>query len=186
MSIWYGSGVTIFRPVQPVEFLQNIPLFSLLDHSELKQIQGLTEPFFTAPGERLFEEGESAEGLYVVERGEVEVRIRSDGGREVILAHLGNGSVLGEMALIAGGPRSASVEAFSPTQGYFLSRRAFEQLKADGGAAPFKIILQLARTLDDRRRALENRFVQLKEDPEVRARLREKATRELIARVCKA
>ena len=178
--------MALLRPTQPTEFLGNIPLFSLLEHAELKLIQGLTEPFFTAPGERLFEEGESAEGLYVVERGEVEVRIRSDGDREITLAHLGNGSVVGEMALIAGGPRSASVEAFSPTQGYFLSRAAFEDLKADSGAAAFKIILQLARTLNDRRRALEHRFLQLKEDPEISARLREKATRELIARVCKA
>ncbi len=178
--------MTLLTPSRNHEFLKNIDLFELLDTAELNDILLHTESFHLASGDRLFSEGDDADGLYVVERGEVEVRVAIDGGRETTLAHLGNGSIIGEISLLAGGKRSASVEAFSPTSGFFLSSSAFDKLRTSGHRAAFKVILQLARTLDTRRRALQDRFDQLKLDPEVGARLKERATRELLARVRKA
>ncbi|MCA9561885.1 MAG: cyclic nucleotide-binding domain-containing protein [Myxococcales bacterium] len=172
--------------VNVAEFLRNIDLFETLETEECLDLLRITEQFVIGAGERLFAEGDAASGMYVVERGEVEVRIKTDANRELVLAHLGNGSAIGEMSLIAGGPRSASVGAVSQTQGFFLAREAFDALRTEGDPIAFKIVLQLARTLDRRRRQLEERFAQLREDPEVDARLKEKSTKELIARVRKA
>lgn len=174
-----------FGQVGSYELLRGVDLFALLTPDQLKRVARLTKPFYLQPGEHLFEEGNEAQGVYLVERGEVEVRIRAEGDRQTTLAHLGNGSVVGEMALIAGGSRSASVVATSPTQGYGFTRLDFELLRDDHPRTASKIVLQLARTLDLRRRLLEDRFHQLREDPEVRIRLKEKATKELIARVRK-
>ena len=180
------AAVTLLKTARNHEFLKNIELFRLLDSSELNDLLLHTEAFHLGSGDRLFSEGDDADGLYVVERGEVEVRAAVDADRATTLAHLGNGSVIGEISLLAGGQRSATVEAFSPTSGFFLARSAFDSLRFSGNPAAFKVILQLARTLDDRRRALQDRFDQLKLDPEIGARLRERATRELLARVRKA
>lgn len=165
-----------------IEFLQTIPLFSALDGGELKELLRMTEPFYVQAGERLFSQGDEADGMYVIERGEVEVRVRSGSGDEVVLAQLGNGAVIGEMALLTGGQRSAAIGAVSQTQGFLLSRQEFESMRRRGRPAAFKIIMQLARTIDGRLRQLEERFAQLKTDPEVAKRLEEDATKELLAR----
>jgi CRP-like cAMP-binding protein len=169
-----------------VEVFRKTPLFSGLEQSELKELLRLSEPCVFMAGSRLFSEGDDGDGMYLIERGDLSVTIARKHGRDLVLAHLGNGAVIGEMSLIDGGTRSASVAAVSQTQGYFLSREAFAKLRRSGLPAAYKLILQLARTLDQRRLQLEDRIDQLREDPEIEAMLAEKTTRELIARVRKA
>jgi CRP-like cAMP-binding protein len=170
----------------PVGFFRNIPLFATLEARELTEVLRVAEPYTASPGERLFGEGDEPTGLYLIERGEVEVSMRQSDKREVVLAHLGNGSVVGEMSLIDGGPRSASVEVVSPAQGYFLSRSQFEALRARGSPAAYKIIFQLARALEERRRQLESRIQEILSAPGLRERLMEQSTKELIAHDRKA
>jgi EAL domain-containing protein (putative c-di-GMP-specific phosphodiesterase class I) len=59
-------------------------------------------------GAELFREGDEGEAAYLIESGEVEIFVMRD-GQELILARRGAGEIIGEMALIDGGPRSASV-----------------------------------------------------------------------------
>jgi CRP/FNR family transcriptional regulator len=92
----------------PVGFFRNIPLFATLDHDELDDLLRWAEPYSYSAGDRLFTEGDHAAGMFLIERGEVEVSMRQTSKRDIVLAHLGNGSVVGEMSLIDGGPRSAS------------------------------------------------------------------------------
>jgi diguanylate cyclase len=61
-------------------------------------------------GEVLFREGDPADCAYVVERGRFQVSIQRDGARHV-LAELREGALIGEMALVDGGPRTATVTA---------------------------------------------------------------------------
>ena len=176
MSDSFGIG--------PVELFKNVRLFSGLDHAELTQILRMAQPISFLSGDRLFEEGSPADGLYVIELGEVEVVIHHEDEPDLVLAHLGNGSVIGEMALIDGGARSASVAVISPTQGYFLHRDRFEQLRNSGETGAYKIIHSLAQILDERRRQLQNRVDQLRLEPPIG--VLERATKELAARVRKA
>src|ERR1700749_4729044 len=64
-----------------------------------------------APGQVVFTEGEPSDHLYVVRDGRVRVLMRSAHGDQVILSVLGPGATLGELSIIDGEPRSASVEA---------------------------------------------------------------------------
>lgn len=168
------------------EFFKDIPLFATLEWGELSELLRYSEDFVVPAGVRLFGEGDSPDGLYVIARGEVEVSIRSGENRELVLARLSNGSVVGEMSLIALGPRSASVDAVAQTSGYFLSRSEFDTLLDSGSLAAYKIVLQLARTLEKRRYRLERRIDEVRLKPETRASLMEQSTKELIARVRKA
>jgi CRP/FNR family transcriptional regulator, cyclic AMP receptor protein len=74
----------------------------------------------------LFMVGDEGDGCYRVEEGLLKASIAAPGGGERILAILGPGSVVGELSMIDGGPRSASVTALRDSKLSFVGRSAFE------------------------------------------------------------
>jgi CRP/FNR family transcriptional regulator, cyclic AMP receptor protein len=76
--------------------------------------------------EALFHAGDSGDGCYRLERGLLKVIITSPRGEERILAMLGPGAIAGELSVIDGAPRSASVFAVKACELSFVSRTAFE------------------------------------------------------------
>ena len=75
--------------------------------------------------EVLFRAGDVADGCYRLEQGLLKVSIASPHGDERILTILGPGSIVGELAIIDGGPRSATVVAIRDCKLSFISREAF-------------------------------------------------------------
>jgi CRP-like cAMP-binding protein len=80
-----------------------------------------------AAGEMLFLKGAAGQGCYRVERGLLKVNIVSRSGVERILAILGPGALVGELSIIDGLPRSATVMALRDAELSFVSRATFEQ-----------------------------------------------------------
>src|ERR1700677_3882431 len=76
--------------------------------------------------EVLFLSGDAGDGCYRVEEGLLKVTMMSRSGTERILAFLGPGAIVGELSIIDGLPRSASVVAVRTAALSFLSRAAFE------------------------------------------------------------
>ena len=76
--------------------------------------------------EVLFLAGDAGNGCYRVQEGLLKVTMMSRSGAERILAFLGPGAIVGELSMIDGRPRSASVVAVRDTKLSFLSRVAFE------------------------------------------------------------
>jgi CRP/FNR family transcriptional regulator, cyclic AMP receptor protein len=74
----------------------------------------------------LFHAGDAGDGCYRVDNGLLKVTMLSPSGSERILAFLGSGAVVGELSMIDGLPRSASVVAVRPAALSFLSRAAFK------------------------------------------------------------
>jgi Fe-S-cluster-containing hydrogenase component 2 len=70
-------------------------------------------------GEALFNEGDKADGLYLIRKGSVMVS-RAIGGRDVVLSYVSAGNYVGEMALMRDAPRSATVRAAVPTEAIVL------------------------------------------------------------------
>ena len=77
-------------------------------------------------GQVLFRAGEPGHGCYRIEDGLLKVTIVSSSGAERILAFLGRGAIVGELSIIDGLPRSASVVSVRNAVVSFLSRAAFE------------------------------------------------------------
>jgi CRP/FNR family transcriptional regulator, cyclic AMP receptor protein len=77
--------------------------------------------------EVLFLAGDPGNGCYRVEEGLLKVTLVSRSGAERILAFLGAGAIVGELSIIDGLPRSASVVAIRAAVLSFLSRAAFEE-----------------------------------------------------------
>ena len=84
-------------------------------------------PLRLAADEALFLAGDSGDGCYLIEEGLLKVAVASHSGGERILAFLGPGAIVGEMSIIDGRPRSASVVAVRQAALKFLSRAAFEE-----------------------------------------------------------
>jgi CRP/FNR family transcriptional regulator, cyclic AMP receptor protein len=74
----------------------------------------------------LFSAGQEGDGCYRVDEGLLKAAVTDPGGDERILAILGPGSVVGELSMIDGAPRSASVVALRDSKASFVSRSAFE------------------------------------------------------------
>src|SRR5262249_48484105 len=74
----------------------------------------------------LFTAGDPGDGFYLVDEGLLKVNVVSSAGSERILAILGPGDLVGELAIIDGAPRSASVTAIRDSKLRFVSRTAFE------------------------------------------------------------
>ncbi len=79
-------------------------------------------------GETLFERGDVGDGCYWLRRGVLKICVASEAGEQRILAILGAGAIVGELAMIDSLPRSATVQAVRPCELSFVSRSAFTDL----------------------------------------------------------
>ncbi|MBW8367456.1 MAG: cyclic nucleotide-binding domain-containing protein [Arenimonas sp.] len=82
-----------------------------------------------AAGQVLFQEGDQADGLYLIRRGSVTVS-RLLGGREIVLSYVAAGNYVGEMALISSAPRSATVRAAVATEAVVLTSERVKRVLA--------------------------------------------------------
>jgi CRP-like cAMP-binding protein len=104
-----------------------------------------TAPVRLKADEVLFLAGDAGDGCYRVADGLLKVTMMSRAGTERILAFLGSGAIVGELSLIDGLPRSASVVAVRAAQLSFLSRAAFEEF-ANKHPEVYKSLLTLIAT----------------------------------------
>ena len=112
-----------------VEHLKNIPLFKSLNEEEFTSIHEKLEEVNYTKNTLVFEAGEIGDCLYVVVEGEVEVYIESgEKSDKIILSTLGKGDYFGEMSLITGEPRSASILTLEECVFLRLSKSDFDQL----------------------------------------------------------
>jgi CRP-like cAMP-binding protein len=104
------------------------PIFSLLTTDEVKRLAHTARPLTFGPLERIIVQGQEGESLFVVVDGAVEVMLRREDGREVNLGLRPYPTVLGEMSLLTGAPRSATVRAVEGALVYEIGRRQYEPI----------------------------------------------------------
>jgi CRP-like cAMP-binding protein len=101
-------------------------LFSVLPAELSSRLFGQARIVSLARDQILFLAGDAADGCYLVEDGLLKVNIVAPTGGERILAILGPGTLVGELSMIDGAPRSASVAAIRESKVAFVSRAAFD------------------------------------------------------------
>src|SRR5688500_12777999 len=130
-----------------VASLSDVPLFSGLDPASCAEIESRMARRDFPPQATLMREGSVGDAAFLLLAGHVSVRRRDpDTGIEFELAQLGPGQMIGEMALLAGKARNASVVALEPTACAVLSRADFDQALRQHPA----IALSLARSIAER------------------------------------
>jgi CRP-like cAMP-binding protein len=126
----------------PVELLQRVPLFADFERSDLERLARSFKQRTFEAGSKVADEGRSAAGFFVIERGEASVSVR---GAE--RDKLGPGDYFGEIALIDEGARSATVTADSELRCYGLTSWEFRPLVESNASIAWKLLETMAKRL---------------------------------------
>jgi len=134
--------------------LADVSLFSALDEpQQLDEIVSLMRPFAVEPGNALFQQGDPGDGLYVLTKGRAIVRARMPGDYFRTIDSLSPGAVLGEISLIDRESRSATVEAATRVEGWYLDERAFRVLRAANRTAARRVMEHICGVVCERIRS---------------------------------
>ena len=98
-------------------------------------------------GVRVFHEGDTSDACYVVRSGDLRVTREHSDGRAIALATLGPGDIFGELAMLDGGTRSASVETLADSELLALPARDVRRLLAEHPEIAVKLVVALTRRL---------------------------------------
>ena len=120
--------------------LQRVTFFADLDRRQTEQVARLLKERRFAKGETVILEGSGAAAFYIIDTGEAAVSSRG-----VPINVLGPGDHFGEIALIDGGPRSATVVASTDLVCYGLTYWEFRPLVERNGTIAWKLLQALAR-----------------------------------------
>jgi CRP/FNR family cyclic AMP-dependent transcriptional regulator len=133
-------------------FLKQVPLFQGLSDDEIRSIAAHAVMRKVSKNTVLLREGEQPVSLYVVQRGKVHVSVSGEDGRELVLSILGPNELFGELALIDGEPRSATVIATDDSEIAVVSRSDFADCLRKNPDIAIKLLKGLAlrvRELND-------------------------------------
>ena len=122
-----------------IELLKRVPLFSECSKRELEYIAQIADEIGVPAGRTLIEEGKPGREFFVIAEGTVEVRRN---GRKLPLR--GDANYFGEMALLTGKPRNATVTTTSPVRALVITDRAFKQLLEQVRSLSPKLLSSLA------------------------------------------
>ncbi len=124
--------------------LKRVPLFSPLNEDDLGKIRNLCVTQHYVKDQIILIEEEAGNTLFLIQKGRVKVSRMSDDGREVILSILEPGDFFGELSLIDGKARSASVTAIEDSEVLMLRRGDFLGLLADYPQISISLMKELA------------------------------------------
>ena len=125
-----------------LERLGALPMFSGCSKQELRDVARIVDELHVEPGRVLMSQGDAGQEAFVIEEGTAEV-VR-DGQ---LLATVGPGSYVGELALIDAGPRSATVTATSPMRVLVIGTREFSTLLDEVPGLARRVLVSTARRL---------------------------------------
>lgn len=143
----YRVGVEPEEPEGTLELLRRVPLFAELSDPELQRITDAVVPRSYPKGTRVFLEGDTSDTCYIIRSGELKVTREHPDGRAIVLATLPAGEVVGELAMLDGEARSASVEAGVDAQLLALSANEMRAILRDHAEITVKLIQALTRRL---------------------------------------
>lgn len=126
----------------PVEVLQRVPLFAELGPAELEQVARVFKKRAFTAGETVTKEGSGGAAFFLIESGEARVTVKGRGRPP-----LGAGDHFGEVALIDGQERSATITAGSDLVCYGLTYWDFQPLVRENAAIAWALLLALAKLI---------------------------------------
>ena len=152
-----GSGAPTMTE-NYAELITGFPLFQGFTVNGANRLLGAGEVKQCAPGEVLLNEGDKADFVLLLLTGGLEVFVERS-GKDLVLTETKPGTVLGEVAVLCGIPRSASVRASEASAVLEWSDEAFRTLLLRDPYLSQRIFGQILRTLVEKERALIDSIV---------------------------
>jgi CRP-like cAMP-binding protein len=134
----------VLRKNAKIELIKRVPLFSGCSKRELDEIAAIADELTIAEGRELTQEGAAGHEFLVLIDGSADVRRR---GRKVNT--LGGGDFLGEISLVTGAPRTATVTTTAPSRMLVITARDFRTLLKHMPSLQIKVLETVASRLPD-------------------------------------
>ena len=146
--MWYAWAVSSASE-DTIALLERVPVFSTLSPAELAQVAEVAVRRRLDAGEVVFKEGDEGSTCYIVRSGRARaIRAHAD-GRSITLAHFGPGDIFGEMSMLDGERRSATVEATEDTEAIAIHGPDMHRLLRAHPDISVKLIAALGQRLRD-------------------------------------
>jgi CRP/FNR family cyclic AMP-dependent transcriptional regulator len=130
-----------------VEQLSKLSIFQKLSAGEIAKLGSIVTRKTYAPDAAVVFEGDPSDSLYVLLSGSAKVHVTSEAGQEKILKMLGPGEMFGELAMLDGHPRSATVTTLEPTEMAAMTRRDFQAFVTSHPEILWKVVETLCERL---------------------------------------
>jgi CRP-like cAMP-binding protein len=127
---------------QKVDLIREVPLFSRLSKTELRDLAVLADEIDLRDGKELTRQGAPGREFFVLLEGTADVR---KNGRKINT--LGPGDFFGEIALVSREPRTATVTATSPVRTLVITDRSFRRLLDESPQVKTKVMEAMAKRL---------------------------------------
>ena len=140
---------------------QHTPLFRVLDDADLRKIDPYIGSIELDAGDVLFSEGEDSDFAAFVTDGQLEVLKKDFNNHDKAVSRFSAGMAIGEMALLDGLPRSATVRAAAPSSVTVLDRQGLDAIIEAEPRIGVKILRHLARAVSYNLRRTSNQLSDL-------------------------
>jgi hypothetical protein len=110
------------------ELLSEVPLFRMLTADECRQLANTAREIVLGPMERIIIEGRAGSSLFLVGAGHLEVLIRQADGEDKVIDVKSRGDVVGEVSLLTGAVRTATVRAVKSATVYEIGKRQYQPI----------------------------------------------------------
>ncbi len=127
-----------------IEALRNVSVFRELEQHALEELSGLCRARLCRPHEVLVRQGDEGDCIHIINTGFLKVCVAGPSGSSTTLCVMGPGEILGELSLLDGGPRSATVTAVTRADLLTLDRGPFLRLLEQRPRVSIKIMEVLA------------------------------------------
>jgi len=132
---------------QEVDLLRKVPMFANMDASQLKLLSFASERVSFMEGDRFIKQDEFGDTAFLIISGEAEV-LAEAGGSEIHLGAVGVDQVVGDIALLHSGKRTATVRARTPMVCLKLTRDVFFHLVKENPDFALSVMRDLAKRLE--------------------------------------
>ena len=136
-----------------VEVLRNIPLFAKIEPAKLKLLAFTSERLEYLSGDELFHQGDDGDAAYIILEGEADILVDTPDG-VIKVATLGKNDIIGEIAILCGVPRTATVVAHGDLATLRVSKDGFFHLVTQFPQVGIEVMSALARKLQRTTQAL--------------------------------
>lgn len=141
---------------QHVLCARSVPIFSVLDHEEIKKVVSLIVRKKYSKGEVVVMEGSYPESLIIIKKGRVKAFRYTSEGKEQILYIFSEGDFLGEKNLLRNQQVSYNVEALEDTNVCIIKKKEFQNLLLEHPTIGFKIIEELCARIERLENAVQS------------------------------
>jgi CRP/FNR family transcriptional regulator, cyclic AMP receptor protein len=125
--------------------LRSVPLFAHLDDNMLSRLEAIAVKRTYPRNTILISKGDATDHLFVILSGKLKVTIADDSGKEIIISLLGAGDYFGEIAVIDGESRTATIATTEASEVLTIARDEFHRVLKSSPELMFDLLIILAR-----------------------------------------